>query len=251
LIAWLVFKKAFLRPSQSVRPRASVPEHLAVSGSFRASGGTTTRDQQKAAIAALGRMQVGACLVKHVLLPSLECDGLLDAPTRLWGCDLVIVTLTRTQAMKVDEEALDAEAAAPKPEEKLKKKKEGFPSAAVKVVLPRGEKEEFASFLASKFLEASFRSSFLKAKTFAKLRGVVRGASIKKFPVKCLDHRGTFHDLVNRATRACPEGDALRRHWTNLDNAAKGSRKIVNRNLKLTDKGDFRGKHKKHQSRHY
>mmetsp|Transcript_21048 Transcript_21048/g.64988 ORF Transcript_21048/g.64988 Transcript_21048/m.64988 type:complete len:147 (-) Transcript_21048:154-594(-) len=142
-------------------------------------------------------------------------------------------------------------------EEKAKK---AFPNPAFdKVVLTREEKSEFVGLLATKFGDKAFRDAFLATKAMARARHVVRSAALRaKMDVKCLEHRATFADLVRRGADDSAATDAdkgkVHSHWRALDNAAKGSRKIVTRLQKQkvnADKGDFRRKHKKHQSRHY
>ena len=133
---------------------------------------------------------------------------------------------------------------------------------AVREKLPsRSEKEEFATFFSNKFCDATFRKSFLDSPGLARARGVLRQAALRAkvgTVVRCLEHRATVADLVSRGAANAPLSDEIKKqitdHWAKLQNAAKGSRKILKRRQKLIDKmdkGDFRHKHKKHQSRHY
>ena len=133
--------------------------------------------------------------------------------------------------------------------ETKKKKKPAGP--VEKIILTREEKEAFSRFLSSKFGEKAFLTRYLATANLAKARGVVRSVALKaKWSVRCLEHRATFADILTRAADLCQVNE-IRTHLLKLENAAKGSRKILQKKIKLVDKGDFRRKHKKHQSRHY
>mmetsp|Transcript_9696 Transcript_9696/g.28996 ORF Transcript_9696/g.28996 Transcript_9696/m.28996 type:complete len:155 (-) Transcript_9696:23-487(-) len=126
--------------------------------------------------------------------------------------------------------------------------------------LTRDEKDALAKWAGAELRgDKQLRATWLQTKNLSRARSLLlaraRGTDFQA-AAECLKHPATAADIVKRACAAAgPKGPELAAHWAKLETWAKGSRKLVARREKPKKNAGrplgFRGKHKKHQSRHH
>jgi hypothetical protein len=149
----------------------------------------------------------------------------------------------------------DADAAPAKPKERHAPR-----GQAPRPVICRDDKEELVKWLAVELGDPELRRALTKCSHVVKARNVILARARNKHisaAAESLKHDATANNIVERACAQCSrtkEAAAVLAHWNKLRSWQKGSKKIIQRRAKGNKNEGrplgFRGKHKKHQSRH-
>ena len=149
----------------------------------------------------------------------------------------------------------DADAAPAKPKERHAPR-----GQAPRPVVCRDDKEELIKWLAVELGDPELRRALTKCSHVVKARNVILARARNKHiseAAESLKHDATANNVVERACAQCAkktEAAAVLAHWNKLRSWQKGSKKIIQRRAKGNKNEGrplgFRGKHKKHQSRH-
>ena len=131
---------------------------------------------------------------------------------------------------------------------------------APRPVVCRDDKESLIAWLAIELGDPELRRALTKCTHIVKARNVILARSRNKHiaeAAESLKHDATANNIVERACAQCSrktEAAAVLAHWNKLRSWQKGSKKILQRRAKGNKNEGrplgFRGKHKKHQSRH-
>ena len=127
-------------------------------------------------------------------------------------------------------------------------------------VVCRDDKDALVAWLAVELGDPELRRALTKCSHVVKARNVILARARNKHVAEAaesLKHDATANNVVERACARCArktEAAAVLAHWNKLRSWQKGSKKILQRRAKGNKNEGrplgFRGKHKKHQSRH-
>ena len=127
-------------------------------------------------------------------------------------------------------------------------------------VVCRDDKDALVAWLAIELGDPELRRALTKCSHVVKARNVILARARNKHiseAAESLKHDATANNVVERACAQCSrktEAASILAHWNKLRSWQKGSKKIIQRRAKGNKNEGrplgFRGKHKKHQSRH-
>ena len=131
---------------------------------------------------------------------------------------------------------------------------------APRPVVCRDDKASLITWLAIELGDPEMRKALTKCTHVVKARNVILARARNKHiseAAESLKHDATANNIIERACARCArktEAAAVLAHWNKLRSWQKGSKKILQRRAKGNKNEGrplgFRGKHKKHQSRH-
>lgn len=124
----------------------------------------------------------------------------------------------------------------------------------------RDDKEALIRWLSIELGDPELRRALTKTSHVVKARNVILARARNKHiqeAAEALKHEATADNIVQRSCAMCvnkAEASKILAHWNKLRQWSKGSKKTLKRRAKGNKNEDrtlgFRGKHKKHQSRH-